>query len=298
MGKNKRWGKKYKDKRDWPTYNEKLVNRGEYYINPKFLQTWNPEIKEMNNNKVGNPYLYPESLIEFLAILKEKGFKDRDLEGILRGLSKNMNNFPVISYSQINRRINALDIQFSNEYDNKLIVGIDGTGHKVTNRGDWMRHVWKVKRGWIKIVIMGTIDGKIVDVRVGTEKYDERNAGRIMIKKHKDKIKKVLADGLHDCNETFDLCEKLGIDTAIKIRENASKKGLGRRPREVRKYKKKGYKKWAKEKKYGMRWPATEGIFSAEKRIFGECITATKKANMYKQAKRKFWAYNKLIQNC
>jgi len=36
------------------------------------------------------------------------------------------------------------------------------------------------------------------------------------------------------------------------------------------KERKRSYKKWARKHKYGMRWPATEGIFSAIKRIFGE----------------------------
>ena len=43
-----------------------------------------------------------------------------------------------------------------------------------------------------------------------------------------------------------------------------------------------------------MRWPASEGIFSANKRIFGEYARATKKKNMYKEIRLKFWAYNKL----
>ena len=45
MVKKKRWGKKYKDNRDWKSYNEQLVKRGEFYINPRFLNGWNEEIK-------------------------------------------------------------------------------------------------------------------------------------------------------------------------------------------------------------------------------------------------------------
>jgi hypothetical protein len=294
--KKKRWGKKFKDERNWKEYNEKLVKRGEYYINPKFLETWLDEIKEANAGKVGQPYLYPNSLIEFLAVLHEKGFKDRDLEGIARGLSKRLGNFPVISYSQINRRINTLDLKFDKKYEEKLIVGGDGTGNKVSNRGDWMRKRWKIQRGWVKIVILGTPDGKIVDVRVGNEDLDERKAARGMLRKNKKKIKKIILDGFHDCNETFDLCDELSIEPVIKIRENANDEGMGPRPSEVRLYKEIGYKGWAKEKEYGLRWPSTEGIFSAVKRMFGECISATKKRNMYKEAKRKFWAYNKVLE--
>ena len=57
-----------------------------------------------------------------------------------------------------------------------------------------------------------------------------------------------------------------------------------------REYREKGYKQWAEEKHYGMRWPGTEGIFSATKRKFGEnCVSRSKeglKAEGYQRAKR------------
>jgi hypothetical protein len=294
--KKRRRKKKYDDKRNWKEMNEKYVKRGEYYINPIFLETWLDEIRDMNDCKVGQPYLYPASLIEFLAILKEKGFDYRALKGIVRALSKRLGNFPVISYSQINRRINNLDIKFDKEYGEKLIVGCDGTGDKVSNRGEWMRQKWKVRRGWIKIVILGTPNGEVVDIRVGNENLDERKAGRGMLRKNRKKIKKAIFDGLHDCEDTFDLCDDLDIEPVIKVRKNASEKGFSRRAKEVKLYKDIGHKEWVKKKGYGLRWPSTEGIFSSVKRIFGECIKATKKRNMYKEAKRKFWAYNKLLE--
>lgn len=298
MVKKKRWGRKYKDKRNWREYNQKLIKRGEYYINPRFLETWLDEIKKMNAGKVGNPYLYPNSLIEFLAILHSKGYDYRSLEGILRALSNRLGNFPVISYSQINRRINTFDINFDKKFKEKLIVGGDGTGNKVSNRGDWMRKKYKIRRGWIKVVILGTTDGKIVDVRVGNEDLDERASARGMLRKNKKKIQKAILDGLHDCEDTFELCDKLGIEPVIKIREDASEAGLSPRAKEVRHYKKLGYKNWAKKKGYGLRWPYAEGIFSAVKRIFGEYVKARKKRNMYKETKRKYWAYNKLLNIC
>lgn len=293
MVKKKRWGKKYKDTRNWKQYNEKLVKRGEFYINLNFLDTWLRELKKMNHRKVGQPFFYPDSMIEFLAVLKSKGFDYRALEGMMSGLSKRLGPFPVISFSQIRRRIIRLPVSFKKRAG-KMIVSCDGSGMKAGNRGEWIRQKWKVRRGWIKVVIMGNTDGDIVDIRIGNEKLDERKASRGMIRKQQKNIEKVLLDGLHDCNDTFDLCDKYKIKPGIKIRENANGKGLGARPREVRNYKKKKYKEWAKEKEYGHRWPASEGIFSAVKRMFGEEIMSNKKRNMYHEAKVKFWAYQQL----
>lgn len=293
MPKKKRWGAKYRDNRNWKEYNERLVKRGEFYINPVFLETWQIELITMNGGKVGQPYQYPQSLIEFLAVLKSKGFDYRSLEGIVRALSKRLGPFPVISFSQIRRRILALPLSFK-QSTNRLIVGIDGSGIKVSNRGEWMRQKWGVRRGWIKVVILGDISGNILDIRIGNENLDERSAGRGMIRNNRTNIEKVLMDGLHDVKDTFELCGKLNIETGIKIRKNASPKGLHKRAREIRSYQELGYEEWASQKQYGMRWPASEGIFSAVKRMFGESVTSHRKRNMYHEAKLKFWAYQHL----
>jgi len=280
----------------WPEYNEKLVKRGEFFINPSFIRTWNKELKGMNSGKVGEPYHYPESMIEFLAVLHAKNFDYRALGGIIRSLSYNMvYSFPVINYSQICRRVNKLKISFQCNERN-LVVAVDGSGERVSNRGEWIRQKWGKRRGWIKVVIMGDAKGEVVDIRVGNEKLDERKAERGMIRRNHSKIKYVMMDGLHDNRKTFNLCEKYNLGTAIKVRKNSRtrSKGSPRRREEVVKYKKLGHGKWVKETGYGHRWPASEGIFSADKRIFGENVRAKKKRNMYKEIKLKFWAYNQL----
>ena len=213
--------------------------------------------------------------------------------------------FPVISYSQICRRVNALEIEFKileEDMKDYLEVGIDGSGEKSTKRGGWMREAWKIKKGWIKVVIMGTKNKEnkkyVIDIRAGNEKTDERKAARGMIRKNHKNIGKLDADGLHDNRKMFNLCEKYRIATAIKIRKNASTKPKNspRRKEEVIIYKSMPHEEWVREKGYGMRWPLTEGIFSGCKRIFGEYVSATKKRNMYHEVKMKFWAYNQLVQ--
>lgn len=298
MVKKKRWGKKYEDKRDWKEYNGKLVKRGEYYINPRFLETWLDEIKEMNTGKVGQPYMYPNSMIEFLSVLKAKSFDFRSLEGIIRALSKRLEHFPVISYSQIRRRIKQLPLNFQAKSKN-LITGTDGSGLKVSNRGEWIRKIHGGKsRGWVKVVILGDTEGNIVDVRIGNEELDEKASSRGMLRNNAENIDKNLADGFHDSEDNFNLYDELSIEPGIKIRKNAVDGGLGSRPRAVKEYKEKGYKRWAKDKGYGFRWVATEGIFSAVKRMFRETLTSHKKRNLYHEAKLKFWAYQTIRDAC
>ncbi len=294
--------RKYVDNRNWKETNERYVQIGYFFFNPEFLLIWNDELARMNVGKIGQPYLYPESMIKFLAILHCK-FDFRGLEGFMRWLSENYKfKFPVIDYSQICRRYNRLGIDFNileEDMKDYLNVGVDGSGEKSTKRGGWMREKWKVKKGWIKVVIMGCKNKQnkkyVIDIRVGNENLDERGVAREMVRKNNKNIGVLFGDGLHENEAMFDLCEKHNISTAIKLRENCSTKTKSpRRKKEVRIYKSMPYEEWSREKNYGQRWPITEGIFSGCKRVFGEYVSATKKRNMYHEVKVKFWAYNLL----
>jgi hypothetical protein len=283
--------------RNWEDVNQKYIKQGEFLVNPAFLESWNEEVKSMNAGKVGEPYFYPDSMIEFTAYL-HCYFGYRQCEGFLRGISNNHKyKFPVISYTQIYRRLNKLEVDFKCVEEN-MIIAIDGSGEKVSNRGEWIRQKWKIRRGWIKVVVMGNEKGEIVDIRVGPETLNERKAARGLIRKNHKKISKVIMDGLHDCRKTFNLCDDLGLPVAIKIREGASTKAKNspKRKEEVIIYQSMPHEEWVREKGYGMRWPASEGIFSAKKRVQGEVVRAVKKRNMYKEIRLRYWAYNNLAK--
>lgn len=109
-------------------------------------------------------------------------------------------------------------------------------------------------------------------------------------------ILKFWGDGSFDVHELFDFLDFYNIDSAVKIGKDAviDPGGSVRRNIEVAKFQELGYDDWAKEKEYGKRWLGTEGIISAVKRCFGERVRSKKEENMIKEAKRKFWAYEKM----
>lgn len=117
-----------------------------------------------------------------------------------------------------------------------------------------------------------------------------------MIKVHHESISKFYGDGWYDSKANFYLLNELQIKSAIKIDKNASNQSRQcmTRWKYSQEQKKLGYKKWAKKYKYGYRWVCTEGIFSAVKRMEGECMRTTKKENMLHEAKMKFWIYEKI----
>jgi hypothetical protein len=300
MVKTERWGKKFEDKRDWVDYNKKLIKRGTWFFDFAFLESVQEEIGEMNKNKVGKPYKYSNSFIEFEAKLQPY-FDYRSIQGICKALQEKIADFPVNNYSNVCRRINDLSLRLPNiDFDKPIYVGNDGSGIKVSNRGEWMRQKWQVRRGWIKAVITADVEKKkILDIEVFEKGDSEPDIFERHIKgliKKGARIKKACADGAHDKRKLFNALEKYKIEQAIKIRSNASTKARGSisRAREVRKFKELGYEKWAEEKKYGMRW-ATEGKFSCVKRKFGEYVRSTKKYNMIEEARRKFVLYERMI---
>src|SRR3954451_7525181 len=133
---------------NWPSYNQSLVRRGEILLGFDIINNWDSELEEMNKDKIGEPFHYPNTFLLLLGYANKVYFHlpyRQTEEGIAQGHAKG--KVPAIpDYTTINRRINGLDIEikdtdsknkeFKDEY---IVVAIDSTGIKVTNRGQWMK---------------------------------------------------------------------------------------------------------------------------------------------------------------
>jgi len=94
----------------------------------------------------------------------------------------------------------------------------------------------------------------------------------------------------------WNFLQEQGIASVIKPDKNALEDTDNDLRNRHAKERKKSYRKWARKHKYGLRWPTTEGVFSAIKRIFGETLRATSEIGMIKEASAKIWAYQKIKQ--
>ena len=54
----------------WSTYNQSLVRRGEILIGFDMINHWDAELKEMNKDKVGEPFHYPNTFLLLLGYAK------------------------------------------------------------------------------------------------------------------------------------------------------------------------------------------------------------------------------------
>ena len=285
--------------RNWKEYNAQLVRRGELLLDLEFLSGWDNDLDTMNKDRHGRPYTYPDSFIRFLALLHVV-FKlpFRQTQGFIKALTKFIPGIKKPDHATIHRRVNKLDLCLDESIVDSvehITLAIDATGIKVTNRGEWLRHKWKVKRGYLKIhFAVNTKTKEVTAFRVTTEETGDSKKFKELVDESskRGKVNKVIADGAYDTKDNFRSLKEKGIEPAIKIRKNASTKPRGSRERaeEVRKFKSKGYENWTKNKGYGQRWQVETAI-STYKRTFGEYVTAKKFENMVNEISLKVFAY-------
>lgn len=295
-----RWGKKFKDKRNWPEYNEELVVRGEFLLDMEWVESWSKELEEMNRNKVGAKYKYPESLIRLQAIWYQ-WFDYRCIEGVTRKIVETGKLPAFNDYTTINRRINKLDVEFRLPKDKNICVAVDKSGMKSENSGEYRARMYGKKRKYLAVKLAANpLTGDLLECDVSVEgvglSEPEIAEWDMKILMHRGYvIDKFWGDGSFDTHELFKFLEKYEIEPAIKIRKTAVLIGDNSlRDRELLMYKKLGYKKWARKREYGKRWVGTEGIFSAVKRKSGEQTRSHKIINATEEARRKFWAYSEM----
>ena len=172
---------------NWRNYNESLVKRGEVLLDFDVIDNWDNELEEMNENKKGRKFVYPDSFIKLLGYMRAYfhfHLPYRQTEGVVREHASN--TLPSIpDYSNISRRINRMDIKVDNDdkssvHDDNFVIAIDSTGIKVSNRGEWIRHKWNVKKGYLKIHLAVDIKKKrILSLQVTSEEVHD---GKVLSK--------------------------------------------------------------------------------------------------------------------
>ncbi len=266
-------------------YTERLVKHGEFYLSFDFVDQWDDHLSQMNAGKCGRPFQYPEPFIAWMAgIHAFLQMPYRQMEGFVRELATVIPGLAAADYTTLFRRIQHLDLSLTVTPEvlaEDVIVAADSTGIKVTNRGEWMREKWRVRRGWIKLHFMTDVE---TDQVLGLEVTDESVQDDQMFiplldqtQQHRSEehpVYRVLADGAYDRNELFNTLEQRAIASGIKTRADAATHSTGSpyRAECVRdRNRGGGYPMWSLVVTYGMRWKVEE-FFSGFKRIFGEGV--------------------------
>ncbi|MGC9308653.1 MAG: transposase [Thermoplasmatota archaeon] len=72
----------------------------------------------------------------------------RLMDGFLRKLLEYIPKLETADYTTVCKRLQRIQLDISlQDIPNDVIVAVDATGMKVSSRGEWMRHKWKVRKG-------------------------------------------------------------------------------------------------------------------------------------------------------
>jgi IS5 family transposase len=285
---------------NWRSYNESLVRRGEVMLDFDVIDGWHDELEKMNEGKEGASFRYPHSFVQLLGYMRAYfHLPYRQTEGVVRAhAGSKVPSIP--DYSTLCRRINSLDIRVDEEkVGNNIVIALDSTGIKVANRGEWMRHKWHVRRGYLKIhVAVDVRKKKVVSLQVTSEDvHDSRVLKKLVdhASENNGDVSRVLADGAYDSKENFWYLSDRGIEAAIRVKKNSSGKSMGCYPRKLAVLQQlSDFDRWKHSVSYGHRWIA-ESVFSAMKRMFGEYVMARSYQNMAKEMFLKMSLYNMFV---
>jgi len=283
--------------RDWRRINEGLVRRGEIILDLRILDRWDSELERMNAGKEGGRYVYPDiftKLLGYVHLLFHLPY--RQTEGFLKALRRFDSRIQVPDYSTIDRRVNRLDVKLDEEsYGDDVVLAVDASGIKVSNRGDWIRRKWKVQRGYLKIhIAVDTKRKRILALEVTDEKVGDGRMLQPLVEEASKKanVTETLGDGAYDTKSNFTYLAEKGIEPVIKVRRNASSRAGGCMPRKlVAQEYLQDPEAWKHKHGYGQRW-MVESTFSSLKRTFGEYVSAKTMRNMVNEIMIKASLYN------
>ncbi len=289
-------------KRDWKQINEALVKRGELLLDLDFVKGWENELQSMNKSKEGARFCYPDSFIRLLLFMYVYlHLPYRQLEGFTKALARYVKGLKPPDHSSIQWRAENLPVKLDKtlvDSNEDLVIALDASGIKVANRGDWIRHKWKVRRGYLKIHIAVDVKKKtILALKVTDEKVGDGQMLQPLVEEasKKGKITKTLGDGGYDSKSNFRYLNARKIEPVIKVRKNASSKAGGCMPRKlVAQEYLRDPEAWKRNHGYGQRWMA-ETVFSSYKRTFGEHVSAKNMTNMAAELMIKANLYNLFI---
>jgi hypothetical protein len=279
------------------------VRRGEIFLGLDAIEEWEEELENANRGKEGARFKFPEGFIKLLGFIRFMfHLPYRQTEGFVTALSQYIKDLPTPDYTTLHKRMNLLNVDLGVEDvqpDEPLTAAVDASGVKVANSGDWIRRVWKVRKGYLKIHIAVDVKTKeIIAMEVTREEVGDNRMFKPLVKAamNRHHVSRVIADGAFDAEENFNFLARHGVDAAIRVRRNSVAKSRGGTVRKrVVAEQLKDPEAWRDRHQYGYRWRA-EGAFSCMKRLFGEYVTAKKYVNMAREMLLKAALYNLLTQ--
>ncbi len=237
----------------------------------------------------------------------------RSLEGLIRrfatlGLTPSTTS---ADYTTLWHRLHHLTPAVKLPKFTDLQLATDDSGLKTGNAGEYRIFRYgdpeaKRRKHLIVVITADVRRKKLIGIEVYIEgvghseaEVAQRHLRAAVAQGHH--VRKFDGDGAFDSRSMFRSLQEMAIEPVIKIARNSATcrrhsphPGGWPRRKAVREFRKRGYRAWADTKGYGMRWPGTEGTFSAVKRKFGENTVARSPGGLRAEGYQRFWAYEEL----
>jgi hypothetical protein len=296
--------------RNWKSYNKSLCQRGSLtlWLEDSVLKEWESTSKK---KKTVGERTYSESIIQCCLLLKiNYGLKLRQSTGFIQSLFMLMgkSDYAVPDYSTLCRRQKSLPVAINDRLESgeKLVIGIDSTGLKVSGEGEWKvrKHGWSKHRTWRKLHVCLDLDTQeILSVELTGNEEDDASVGSKMLDGKTGSIVRFQGDGAYD---KFGFREVLGsgIEQIIPPPKNAViQKDKGKKPlpdsliqrnRALEYINEHGSKSWKEQNGYHRR-SLNEVVMFRYKRIFGGELDARTLKNQKTEVKLKCLTLNKFM---
>ena len=203
-----------KQRLTWRESDAKYKARGTATALP-YNPGWDEELEQMNHKKVGHPYKYSHSMMAAIAICRVMlGMSYRVVEGhfVASWKGRDVPHFSVIwkrvgGAMPIFERVSVHDILVKG----KRRFVVDSTGIKLSNRGEWIRVKWNVKRGFFKLHILIDLDTK----RILAFELSDMNGGDAanLVKLLSSVLKEYAGEGITMNESLSDMILDISSDT-------------------------------------------------------------------------------------
>lgn len=250
---------------NWRKYNESLVCRGDvtFWFSEDVIETWEHANDEP---KVGRPFVYSDTAIESLLVLRELfRLPYRQTEGLGRSLVKLMQADVVIpDYTSLAKRAAQSDISLAvTDSTGPIDVVVDSTGLKVFGEGEWntRKHGKSKRRTWRKLHLAVNPETQEIVAEVLTENsgHDADQVDDLLVQTNAE-INTFCGDGAYDQWKVYETLAAQEIRPIIPPRKNAKIHQHGNtaaepiaRDEAIRIIRREGRKQWKKEVNYHRR---------------------------------------------
>jgi len=289
---------------NWRKYNESLVKRGSitFWFSEDVIEQWH---HPNNRSKVGHPFVYSDTAVECLLVLRELfQLPYRQTEGLGRSLVELMEiSLDIPDYTSLAKRAAKLGISLDvRRHRGAIDVVVDSTGLKVFGEGEWKmrKHGKSKRRTWRKLHLAINPDTQEIEAETLTENNcDDASQVDPLLDQVPNSTKAFYGDGAYDKWKVYETLEKRGAKAIIPPQRNAkiSQHGNSRRrplPRDVaiREIRRRGRRRWKESVGYHRR-SLSETAMYRMKCCFGDHLKNRSIPNQQTEARLRSKILNK-----